>query len=79
MITSTGEFCDTKASSAGLEKSSMMSPNSEIGCHSTRFDFHSMERICPTMLLQLLVIATLLPIFELVRRNVVRRPSGPPQ
>jgi hypothetical protein len=75
IITSTGEFCDTRASSAGLEKSSMMSPNSEKGLsHSTSFDFHfPWSKVCPThSAANPLLIATLLPTFEFVRRNVVR-------
>ena len=61
----------------------MMSPNSEKCWVTPPFPFPisiSIEQSLPHMLCsELLLIATLLPTFELVRRNVVRGPSGPLQ
>ena len=79
IITSTGEFCDTRASSAGLEKSSMMSPNSEKGLsHSTSFDFHfPWSKYVPHTLQRIAPERDVLPTFKFVRGNDVREDLVP--
>ena len=74
MITSTGDFCDTWASSARLVKSSMISPNSECGSVTPPVlisIFHGAS-LPHTLCSELLLVATLLPTFEPVRSECRR-------